>query len=243
MQSRDINFDPEANTNIDDISVVPLSDRLSPLAGGTSFITIPEGVTEASFVVTPFVDNFVEPDETISVDLIPQEDYTVNAENSFADLVITEGIPQITGTDAADDLQGTDNAEIISGLEGNDTLAGESGDDILVGGIGSDILTGGKGTDRLIGVDPLNFYDDGDAATAGTDDYALIADFGIEEDKIELIGEASSYFLGAFPENLPSGTGIYLNDGESPELIAIVADVSSDLLGLDNSSQFTFVEI
>ena len=262
LQSRDVNFDPEANINIDDISVIPLPDR-------TSFITIPEGVTEASFVVTPFVDNFVEPDETISVDLIPQADYTVDAENGFADLVITEGILQITGTDTADYLEGTDDAEILSGLEGNDTLAGEAGDDILVGGVGNDTLTGGEGADRLIGVDPLssqpglnevdeltgrvgadlfvlaqistegtavNFYDDGDINTAGTDDYALITDFELDLDAIALAGESSDYSLGAAPD----GTGIYVNDGTSPELIAIVADIEPDSLSLDNSSQFIF---
>ena len=264
--SRDINFDPEANTNIDDISVIPLSDR-------TSFITIPEGVTEASFVVIPFVDNFVEADETLSVDLIPQEGYTVDTHNQFADLVVTEGIALIDGTDAADDLHGTKEAEILSGLAGNDKIKGNLGDDILVGGTGSDTLNGDAGTDRLIGVDslssqpglgeideltgsqgddlfvlaqissagtPVNFYDDGDATTAGTEDYALITDFDLSEDKIELIGEASNYSLGASPEDLASGTGIYIDGGESLELIAVVEGVSSDVLSLNNTSQFIF---
>ena len=261
-QSRDVNFNPEANTNIEDISVIPLPDR-------TSFITIPEGVTEASFVVTPFVDNFVEPDETISVELIPQADYTVNSDSSFADLVISESIPIIEGTEIADNLLGTNEAEILSGLADNDTLAGEAGNDILVGGIGNDTLTGGEGSDRLIGVDSLssqpglaeideltgsagadvfvlaqistggtavNFYDDGDINTAGTDDYALITDFELDSNAIALAGEKSNYSLGASPE----GTGIYVNDGSSPELIAIVAGIEPDSLSLNNSSQFIF---
>ena len=85
-------------------------------------------------------------------------------------------------------------------------------------------------------------YDDGDSTTAGTDDYALITDFGIEgdEDKIQLVGQASDYSLGASPDDLPSGTAILVNDGTSPELIAIVAGVSSDTLDLDNPNQFVF---
>ena len=266
LQSRDVNLNPEANTNIEDFSVIPLSDR-------TSFITIPEGVTEASLVVTPFIDNFVEPDETISVDLIPQDGYTVNSDNSFADLVISEGISVIEGTEAGDNLRGTKEAEILSGLADNDTLFGKSGDDILVGGSGSDRLTGGKGSDRLIGVDPLSsqpglneideltgshgndlfilaqisstgtaidFYDDGDATTLGTGDYALITDFNLASDKIELVGKASNYSLGASPEGLPSGTSIYADDGTSSELIAVVAGISFDILSLDNVSQFLF---
>ena len=269
-QSRDVNFDPEANTNIEDISVIPLPDR-------TSFIAIPEGVTEASFVVTPFIDNFVEPDETISVDLIPQAEYTVDTDARFADFVITEGIPQIEGTEEADDLQETHEAEILSGFAGDDTLAGKRGNDLLLGGYGHDSLQGGGGQDTLTGVDPVGsqpgfneidkltgghdadlfvlgqaslegtpaiFYDDGDTATVGTDDYALINDFSTEDgDKIELFGEASDYLLGASPEGLASGTGIYLNDGATPELIAVVKNVLPDTLSLDNSEQFIFAEI
>ena len=86
---------------------------------------------------------------------------------------------------------------------------------------------------------PIDFDDDGDAMTVGND-YASIADLSIDEDKIELVGEASNYSLGVSPEGLPSGTGIYLIDGESPELIAIVAGIETDSLSLDNSSQFIY---
>lgn len=85
------------------------------------------------------------------------------------------------------------------------------------------------------------FYDDGDATTAGTDDYALINDLSIEDgDIIQLVGETSDYSLDVSPEDLPSGTAIYLNDGALPELIAIIADIEPDPLDLDNSHQFTF---
>ena len=266
--ARDVDFDLEASNNIEDLSVIPLSDR-------TSFITIPEGVTEASLVVVPFPDSFLEPDETISLDLIPQEDYTVDPDNRFADLVITEGIPQITGTEEADRLEGTSEAEILLGLAADDTLLGESGSDRLAGGVGNDLLEGGDGFDTLIGTAPLSFepgldeidvlignrgedlfilgqvfptetrsifYDDGDASTPGTNDYALITDFGAEGegDKIQLVGDTSDYFLGASPEDLPSGTAIYVDDGSAPELIGIIADVSLDTLSLDDSERFIF---
>ena len=218
--------------------------------------------------MTPFVDNFIEPNETIFVDLIPQAEYTVNPNQDFADLVIGEGIPLIEGTEDADNLEGTNEAEILSGLTDNDTLTGEAGNDILVGGIGNDTLFGGEGSDRLIGVnartqpglneideltggtgedtfvlaqippgsETVNFYDDGDTSSAGTDDYALITDFESDLDAIALAGETSDYSLGASPE----GTGIYVNDGSSPELIAIVAGIEVDSLSLSNSSQFIF---
>ena len=260
-ETRDVNLDLESSANIENFNLIDLPDR-------TSSFTIPEGETVASFSVTPFVDNFIEPEETIFVDLIPQADYTVNPDLDFADLVISEGISAIEGTENADNLVGTNDAEILSGLADDDTLLGEAGNDILVGGIGNDTLIGGEGYDRLIGVDArtrsglnevdkltggtgadtfvlaqippggetVNFYDDGDTATAGTEDYALITDFELDIDAISLAGEVSDYSLGASPQ----GTGIYVNDGTSPELIAIVAGIEPDSLSLDNSSQFIF---
>ena len=82
----------------------------------------------------------------------------------------------------------------------------------------------------------VNFYDDGDANTAGTDDYALIKDFELDQDAIALAGEENDYSLAALPE----GTGIYVNDGSSPELIAVIAGIEVDSLSLNNSSQFIF---
>ena len=67
-------------------------------------------------------------------------------------------------------------------------------------------------------------------------DYALITDFESDLDAIALAGEKSNYSLDASPE----GTGIYVNDGSSPELIAIVAGIEPDSLSLNNSSQFIF---
>lgn len=73
----------------------------------------------------------------------------------------------------------------------------------------------------------------------GSHDYALIHDFDLEEeDKIQLVGKVSDYFLAASFEGFPAGTAIYLNDGESPELIAIVKDVYPDTLDLNNPEQF-----
>lgn len=210
--ARDVDFDLEASNNIDDFSVIPLPDR-------TSFITIPEGVTKASLVVVPLVDNFVEADETLSIDLIPQAEYTVDTDNQFADLVITDGMTKIVGTEVADSLQGTNADDILSGLGGDDTLLGNLGNDLVVGGIGSDSLNGGT----------------------GIEDYALITDFDAESgDKIELVGEINNYSWGTSGEGLASGTAIYPNDGASPELIAVVADINPNHFGLDNSEQFVF---
>ena len=108
-----------------------------------------------------------------------------------------------------------------------------------------DVLTGRKGHDVFVlgQISPFGtptiFYSDGDVNTAGTIDYASIEDFNPEgKDKIQLAGEVGDYSLGVAPDRLPSGTGIYFNDGASPELIAIVVDVQLHTLDLSNSEQF-----
>ena len=97
-----------------------------------------------------------------------------------------------------------------------------------------DELTGGTGEDIFVlaQLPP----DNGDVNTAGTEDCALITDFELDKDAIALVGDTNDYSLGTLPE----GMGVYINDGSSPELIAIIAGIEVDSLSLDNSSQFIF---
>jgi Ca2+-binding RTX toxin-like protein len=116
--------------------------------------------------------------------------------------------------DAGDDVVNGDagNDTVFGGTGfGNDTLNGGDGTDLLIGAAGNDSLNGGNGNDRLIGVEPSApefgfgngevdtltggagrdtfvlgagsevFYDQG-----GNSDYALITDFNINNDIIEL---------------------------------------------------------
>ena len=61
--SRDVDIDLEASSNIDDVNIIPLPDVISS-------VNITEGATEGRLVVVPFPDEFLEPDETISLELL-----------------------------------------------------------------------------------------------------------------------------------------------------------------------------
>jgi len=150
---------------------------------------------------------------------------------------------QIIGDPENNILEGTIENDTILGLAGNDTLNGSEGNDILQGSSLTaageiDIQTGGTGSDTFVlGTPARVFYDDNNDTTDGTGDYALITDFNPNVDVIQLGWSKDNYFLGAVPEGLPDGTGIFLNKpGAQPdELIAIVQGVT----GLDiNQSYF-----
>ena len=141
--------------------------------------------------------------------------------------------------------------DTLTGGSKNDTLLGGDGNDILSGtgitsGLGSiDTLTGGNGNDRFIlSSSAIAFYNDGNNATSGLGDYALIKDFSSTLDKIQLEGSASRYILGTSPIAGLTGTAIYLDTNgnkafnSTDELLAVVQGSGSLSLG---SSYFTYV--
>jgi Ca2+-binding RTX toxin-like protein len=165
------------------------------------------------------------------------------------------------------------NLDGLRGGKGNDTLVGGSGDEVLMGGAGNDTVYGGKGNDQLFGgdgndvlvgvgqndtgagtVDELtggagrDRFVLGNAKTAfytsgGNLDYALIRDFKVGEDKIQLHGKRDDYLLkkvevgSISSDSNVRGMGIFTQQGE---LIGVVENATR-ALSLSKSSQFTFV--
>jgi Ca2+-binding RTX toxin-like protein len=152
----------------------------------------------------------------------------------------------LDGGDGNDTLNAGNGNDILNGGTGNDSLTGGSGNDTFVGfdvnkinpGLGElDSLNGGTGSDRFILGDKANiYYDDQDTSTTGNTDYALIADFNPNEDKIQLQGTASNYLL----QVVGLDTKLYIDKvgSEPDELIGILSNV----IGLNlTSSAFQYV--
>ncbi|MCC5631366.1 calcium-binding protein [Nostoc sphaeroides CHAB 2801] len=189
------------------------------------------------------------------------------------------GNDKIYGGRGNDSLQGDAGKDLLFGGQGYDSLNGGTGNDVLIGtdtdfsgqlqqgfGFGErDVLIGGKNNDTFVlGLEKANgrdvngndtvifdvvLYNDGNINLNGTQDYALIKDFGFINDrvirgvdKIQLAGSASQYLLGASPVNSISGTGIFFTQGQFvAELIGIVEEISLSNLSLSDSQQFIFV--
>ena len=153
----------------------------------------------------------------------------------------------------------------VKGTAGPDRIIGSRRKDTLIGGGSSDVLVGRNGDDKLIGVDPSDrtpglleidtlrggggrdtfwlgnkrrvFYDDGNADTAGLDDYAEIRVLR-RQDRIQLNGERSDYRIAGIEINGQQGTGIFLTEGQNTdELIGFAKGVSRGLV----NSTLTFV--
>ena len=179
------------------------------------------------------------------------------------------GEDYLWGGGGKDYLWGGAGNDFLRGESGNDLLKGGSKDDLLVGDSGSDTLIGGMGNDVLTGVnqshprpgrgeiDILNgsagkdtfvlatrgkvFYDDGNLAEAGTNDYAKIRDFTIGTDVI-VLAEGFNYRLGSSPVTNQSDTGIFIdNPSNMDELIGVIRNVEPQSLDLSNTEQFIFV--
>ncbi|MFB2977734.1 Calx-beta domain-containing protein [Microseira sp. BLCC-F43] len=146
----------------------------------------------------------------------------------------------LNGGDGDDIIYGGQNKDTVIGGAGDDELYGDKGNDVVIGvdsldgapGVGElDTLTGGEGIDRFVLGDAIAgaYYNDGKAKSSGTADFALITDFNIAEDFIQLAGTEANYVLSAIGGN----TNIYLDNdgtlglGSKDELIARVAGVTS----------------
>ena len=169
----------------------------------------------------------------------------------------------LNGDAGNDTLSGGVGNDKLSGGADNDKLNGNAGNDLLNGDAGKDTLNGGDGDDTLIGVDSTSATPGkeeidvltggqnkdrfvlGDSSQAyymdtGSGDYALISDFKLNNDTIQLYGSASNYQLQSrYSLSGNTGTAIWLTTSGSKELIAIVK--ADKTLNLTDSKAFSFV--
>ena len=184
-------------------------------------------------------------------------------------LVGGNGVDSLFGGDNNDVLAGGGGTDLLVGGNNQDLLLGNSGNDTLIGGTDNDSLQGNAGDDILIGVDPDNFevqlgeqdtlvgnsgadlfilgdedriyYDDRNSTTNGSADYALIEDFDLSQDKIQLKGARSLYSLSFYTDDrgINFANIFYAQPGDVPERVGIIQNAAANLT-LDNPA-FVYV--
>ncbi|HEY9661216.1 MAG TPA: matrixin family metalloprotease [Allocoleopsis sp.] len=153
----------------------------------------------------------------------------------------------LTGNDVANVLNSNDGFDTLYGGAGNDTLDGSTGNDTLFGQLGNDSLLGGEGYDYLRGfswgsneeIDTLVGGGGGDIFALGDStetfylgglhsdgvdySYAIIQDWDVSYDYIDVHGDLSSYRLETDKNWVGSSTtdtGIYFNN----DLVGVIQD-------------------
>jgi Ca2+-binding RTX toxin-like protein len=174
-------------------------------------------------------------------------------------LIGGDGDDLLSGYQNNDRLFGSAGNDLIIGSWGEDTLVGGSGDDVLRGHGDSDLLDGGSGNDRLYGnnIYPLPDRTNIDSLTGGSGedgfilgtkyetyyqvggdlDLAILSDFKMAEDTIQLHGDAEDYSLqvGNFGSDSTSGTYIIYDAYGTAEKIAFVENITD----LDLTADYT----
>ncbi|HLP88021.1 MAG TPA: SBBP repeat-containing protein [Nostocaceae cyanobacterium] len=181
---------------------------------------------------------------------------TLNGNDGNDTLMGDAGADTLNGGNGADRLFGGADNDTLTGGSGNDALNGDAGNDVLTGvnlatfGVGEiDTLNGGIGADTFVlGIATGIFYNDGNNGNRGLGDYARIVDFNLGQgDRVQL-SNGLSYYLGASPSGMTSGTGIFIeNDGitglsANDEFIGVLQGVSLTFGQVTTSTTgFTFV--
>jgi subtilisin family serine protease len=146
-----------------------------------------DGKTTVNFSIKN--DIITEGNEVIKFELFDQPHSSLRTKvgEAFVTIQDTSKTPVITTPQS---LWGTVGSDTITGGNGPDRITGvlSSGTDAVSMGLGQiDILTGSVGSDVfLLGDSRGVFYDDRIIGNLGTSDYALIKDFKIGEDKLQL---------------------------------------------------------
>jgi hypothetical protein len=88
----------------------------------------------------------------------------------------------------------------------------------------------------VLGTSAGYLYNDSRSTSTGVTDYAYITDFTLASDKLQLVGSAANYYLGAHAVAglAAPNQGVFRELGTTDELIAIIN--GSPILTLDNST-------
>ena len=156
------------------------------------------------------------------------------------------------GRNTRDSVTGGSRGEQLFGLKGSDTLDARGGNDKIFGcfaerngGRGEiDTMWGRAGRDTFVlGTQFGVLYDDGRRGR-GLADYALVKDFTRNQDRLQLHGSRSDYFLGASPVRGVSGQGLFHDSNNNnrldrnDELIAVLQGGGLNRSNTINKAQF-----
>jgi hypothetical protein len=205
-------------------------------------VTIPVQASSIDIELVPIDDAEAdEGTEDVTIAIADGENYDVSSSGSSATIDIVDndavGSSVAALTDASERIIGTILGDTLEGLGGSDYLEGDAGDDILTGTspnsisgvVEVDTLIGGAGEDIFVLGDSDRIYYSDENINSGLESYAMLMDFNLDEDFIQLNAEGV-YHLDELHASWRSlGTG-YIHDSMSEHVGLFTSD--NDLIAL-----------
>jgi serralysin len=213
------------------------------LAGNT-LLNVAEGSTSSSFNWKTYTVNFIGNGSTQRLEFLSTGTPVNYGRGGHLDeikLLAYNSNPNLGGDDI---LEGGVGSDRLFGGVGNDILNGADPSSLTPGAGQADFLNGGAGKDIFVlGDKNAVYYSYG--ATTSLLDVAIIQDFNLSEDVIQLKGRSSSYSLKSFGSGTVLGSNTLVGSGvgimsSSNEIIGFVQNVGLNDLNL-NSSRFQYV--
>ena len=127
-----------------------------------------------------------------------------------------------TATEGSDTITGTAADEFLCGVPVSTSLYGRNSIDTLTGGAGNDVF--------IVGAAGRVYYDDGNAKSTGTKDYALITDFTAGADKLQVASGVAHFNIDA-TLNGQTGRAVYADSNRSGAFEAKADEMIAFLVG------------
>jgi Ca2+-binding RTX toxin-like protein len=181
-----------------------------------------------SLLRTTVSDALSDPDERFSLSFFADAARTTALSPA---LTVQVKEPRVgSPSDGSDVITGSAAAETISGVPADSTLYGKGSIDRLTGGGGADMFILGSASGR---------YYDGDATTG----LAILSDFSVGLDMVQLNGIASNYILNNGRYNSINGVFISLaNGGDRIGFVEGLRTTGINPLNLNDPAQFRYFE-
>jgi Ca2+-binding RTX toxin-like protein len=180
-----------------------------------------------SLLRTTVSDALSDPDERFSLSFFADAARTTALSPA---LTVQINEPRVgSPSDGSDVITGSAAAETISGVPADSTLYGKGSIDRFTGGGGADIF--------MLGSSSGSYYD-GD----GTTGLAILSDFSVGLDMVQLNGIASNYILNNGRYNSVNGVFISLaSGGDRIGFVEGLRTTGVNFLNLNDPSQFRYV--
>jgi Ca2+-binding RTX toxin-like protein len=223
------------------------TDYTGATPGTNQTISFAAGSATATLTLDPTADTTLEPNETVTLQLVSGIGYTiVTTAAQTATIINDDNTRNQKGTNGNSILLGKNYSDYLTGGTGNDILNGAGNGDYLTGAAGNDTLTGGSGSDTFffananLGIDTItDFTPNEDTIFVSAQGFAsgLVAGNPLTQTQF-ILGSSATSASQRFIYNSTNGALLFDADGNGLGTAKPIATLS---IGLALTAEDIFV--